>query len=320
MNRMLIVGNGFDLEHDLKTAYWNFREYLEENHLDFLIAFEKMYNFYPVDFGDPYVGKDAQQKWEKNLKSKLWESFEEAIGSPDIGSMLNTSECILDNLDLDGGNVGIEDTMDEYWRNEYGFIKQFPEYVKEWIEQISTKDIVPRKQALVNDEECICLSFNYTDTLENVYHIGDVLHIHGSVCKNSWVEPIMGHYNRENIEKHKVAANKAGEYFDEGEESIQKAIAEFLEPINKDTDEIIKNNQRFFDQLSEIDSITIVGWSVGRVDIPYLRKVAESVKAETIWHVYWHDEKAEKMLEDAFDQVGITLKYRDFNPDTKFWD
>lgn len=128
MNRMLIVGNGFDLEHGLKTAYWNFREYLEENHLDFLIAFEKMYNFYPVDFGDPYVGKDAQQKWEKNLKSKLWESFEEAIGSPDIGSMLNTSECILDNLDLDGGNVGIEDTMDEYWRNEYGFIKQFPEY------------------------------------------------------------------------------------------------------------------------------------------------------------------------------------------------
>lgn len=35
MNRMLIVGNGFDLEHGLKTTYWDFREYLEENHLDF---------------------------------------------------------------------------------------------------------------------------------------------------------------------------------------------------------------------------------------------------------------------------------------------
>ena len=80
MNRMLIVGNGFDLEHGLKTAYWNFREYLEENHLDFLIAFEKMHNFYPVDFGDPYEGKDAQQKWEKDLKNKLCESIEEAIG------------------------------------------------------------------------------------------------------------------------------------------------------------------------------------------------------------------------------------------------
>lgn len=180
MNRMLIVGNGFDLEHGLKTAYWNFREYLEENHLDFLIAFEKMYNFYPVDFGDPYVGKDAQQKWEKNLKSKLWESFEEAIGSPDIGSMLNTSECILDNLDLDGGNVGIEDTMDEYWRNEYGFIKQFPEYVKEWIEQISTKDIVPRKQALVNDiqpvhylNENSTLRKDISDTFQRILKEGD---------------------------------------------------------------------------------------------------------------------------------------------------
>ena len=47
MNRMLIVGNGFDLEHGLKTTYWDFREYLEENYLDFLITFEKMYNFYP---------------------------------------------------------------------------------------------------------------------------------------------------------------------------------------------------------------------------------------------------------------------------------
>ena len=37
MNRMLIVGNGFDLEHGLKTTYWDFREYLEENYLDFLI-------------------------------------------------------------------------------------------------------------------------------------------------------------------------------------------------------------------------------------------------------------------------------------------
>ena len=125
---------------------------------------------------------------------------------------------------------------------------------------------------------------------------------------------------RKGIEEHKEAAYKAGEYFDEGEESIHKAIARFLEPINKDTDEIIKNNQSFFAQLSEIDSITIVGWSAGSVDIPYLKKVSESVKSEAIWHVYWHDKKAEDMLKNAFDEVGIALEYRDFKSDTKFWD
>lgn len=319
MNNLLIVGNGFDLAHGLKTTYWDFREYLEENHIEFLIAFEKMYNFYPFDFEDPYVGTDAQQKWEKKLKNMLWESFEESIGNPDIGDMLNASECILDDLNLDGGNIGIEDTMDEYWRSEYGFIQQFPTYVKEWIEHISTKDVVPRKQALV-DEKCICLNFNYTDTLEKVYHFENVFHIHGSVGEDSWVDPIMGHCNRKDIEEHKKAANKAGEYFDEGEESIHKAIANFLKPINKDTDEIIKDNQRFFNQLSEIDSITIIGWSAGLVDIPYLKKISESVKSEAVWHVYWHDEKAKEMLENVFDQVGIDFKYRDFNPDTEFWD
>ena len=38
---MLIVGNGFDLEHGLKTTYWDFREYLEENYLDFLKDMKK---------------------------------------------------------------------------------------------------------------------------------------------------------------------------------------------------------------------------------------------------------------------------------------
>lgn len=129
MNRMLIVGNGFDLEHGLKTAYWNFREYLEENHLDFLIAFEKMYNFYPVDFGDPYVGKDAQQKWEKNLKSKLWESFEEAIGSPDIGSMLNTS--IISDMNVKEG-VNLDDLIGKQIFFQYNATTTFELFEKEF--------------------------------------------------------------------------------------------------------------------------------------------------------------------------------------------
>ena len=32
------------------------------------------------------------------------------------------------------------------------------------------------------------------------------------------------------------------------------------------------------------------------------------------------DKKAEDMLKNAFDGVGIALEYRDFKSDTKFWD
>lgn len=105
MNRMLIVGNGFDLEHGLKTTYWDFREYLEENHLDFLIAFEKMYNFYPIDFGDPYVGKDAQRKREETVYNMLWEKFEELMGKPikkrDIATSITSDMNMREGINLD---------------------------------------------------------------------------------------------------------------------------------------------------------------------------------------------------------------------------
>ncbi len=45
--------------------------------------------------------------------------------------MLDRSKGVWGNLGLDGGNIGIENTMDEYWKGEYGFIQKLPQYVKE---------------------------------------------------------------------------------------------------------------------------------------------------------------------------------------------
>ena len=59
---------------------------------------------------------------------------------------------------------------------------------------------------------------------------------------------------------------------------------------------------------------------MGNPDIGSMINASESVKSEAIWHVYWHDKKAEDMLKNAFDEVGIALEYRDFKSDTKFWD
>ena len=320
MKRLMIGGNGFDLAHGLPTRYWDFRNYLEENYLEYLLTFEKMYNFSPADFGDPYIGKDADHKWKKKLSKLLWEKFEETMGLPDIVEMLNASECILESLDLDGGNIGIEDTMDEYWRQEYGFVSQFQEYVKEWIEQISIDGVMPLKKSLVDDNDCYYFSFNYTETLEKIYQIEDVLHIHGSVGENTWNDPIMGHFNYADIEEHRKAARNADEELNEGEASIQNAIVKYLESIFKDTNKLIENNARFFERISDVNAVTIIGWSAGHVDIPYLKKLSESVCKVSVWHVYWYDAEAKAMLEQALEQVGIDRKYWDFHPTKEYWD
>ena len=80
---------------------------------------------------------------------------------------------------------------------------------------------------------------------------------------------------------------------------------------------VIKDLPAELKRLNPSSCLIVTNITVGSL---YLKKVSESVKSEAIWHVYWHDKKAEDMLKNAFDEVGIALEYRDFKSDTKFWD
>jgi hypothetical protein len=56
-DRLIIIGNGFDLYHGIKSSYYNFKEYLYNNsHINFLISIEK------------YIPSD-----------ELWSNFEQAL-------------------------------------------------------------------------------------------------------------------------------------------------------------------------------------------------------------------------------------------------
>ena len=57
---MLIIGNGFDRGHGLKTSYWNSREYLEKYEEDFLFQMERMYDFAPFERKDNRNRKNKQ--------------------------------------------------------------------------------------------------------------------------------------------------------------------------------------------------------------------------------------------------------------------
>ena len=106
----------------------------------------------PMDINANYSEEDnpLSLKADFRLQQELWSQLEENIGHPNIVQMENFSDCIVNDLDLESGNVGIRDTLDEYWRNEYGFIKKLQEYIKEWIEALDTSRVVPRKKSLIN--------------------------------------------------------------------------------------------------------------------------------------------------------------------------
>ena len=76
-------------------------------------------------------------------------------------------------------------------------------------------------------------------TLERVYGVKTVLHLHGGVPSCSAIPPIMGHGNKFIIDYYKRRAQCASEEFVEWEESICSAIAKFCSSLYKDTDAII---------------------------------------------------------------------------------
>lgn len=242
------------------------------------------------------------------------------MGQPNISEMMDASTSVLADMDLDGGLIGIGDTMNSYWADKYGYVKKFEQYVKEWIESVDTSDITPKRRALIESTDYF-LNFNYTDLLENVYKIENVLHIHGGVASVTDRDPIMGHCNYKDIEDHRRWAEESDEKFDEGEASIHRAVVNYLKSIYKDTELIIGLHQAFWDKLKNVDKVVIIGWSAGNADLPYLRKIRESVSKNTKWYAYFYDDKAYKALNAAMIEGDIEGKFEvNYISTDEFWD
>lgn len=321
MRKLYIIGNGFDIAHGLDTSYWNFRTFLEKTDYQFLLEFEKMYNIHPLDETEYGYTLEAQEKWNNLIYDTLWCEFEKSMGFPDIQSMLDFSEIIVNDLDLESGNIGILDTMNEYWARQYGFIKKLQNYVKEWISQIDLNQVKTKKSSLINNQEDYFLNFNYTPVLEKIYKINNVLHIHGSIDGYADNPPFMGHCNQKEISNYLRLYHEAREGFDDGKISIYRAIFEFLSAIYKDTSQYITDNYSFFNSLSSIEEIIIIGWSAGDVDIPYLEKIRDSINQTTKWTVYYYDKKAYTALKNAFSENNVSEHFTtSFIQSNDFWD
>ena len=147
MNRLFIIGNGFDLAHNLKSSYWYFREYLRKYAENFLSEFEKMYGYYPVNEDDWHLGKNKKlliKNRNEKVYKQLWQYIEYNLGYANESNMLDFSQSIIGELDLDGGLYGIEDTMNNYWKEQYEFVAELESYVNKWARQIRLNKVKPK--------------------------------------------------------------------------------------------------------------------------------------------------------------------------------
>lgn len=117
--KLFIIGNGFDIAHGLPTKYIDFRNYLEEADWGFLTALEAPYGFVPEGRRDL-------------VEELLWKDFEKNLCAVNEDEIIDGALSI--DMGLEGGDVAIEDTLNEYWEDQYGYIKWLNDYVKDWVE------------------------------------------------------------------------------------------------------------------------------------------------------------------------------------------
>jgi hypothetical protein len=249
MTTLYIIGNGFDLWHRLPTSYRQFNEFAEE-------TLGEIENYYSFNFSQDGPWHD----FENTLGKFNWSEFYDAHNHIDVASESFRPSFVY----------ALEDDLTEQADQHVGAIRKC---FQEWVSEIDVTVAEP-KCALAAGAKYF--TFNYTSTLEIVYGIPNeqVLYIHGKA--EAFDELIFGHGDTMEEEP------EIDEFGDSNRTMFSDAKAASKYPfyaLQKPVEEILENHKDFFDSLEQIGEIVVIGHSFNKVDLPYFRRIAESVPA-----------------------------------------
>lgn len=284
INKLYIIGNGFDLHHNLNTSYNHFAHYLE-------MKDKELY-----DFLNNYINP--------KLENKLWSDFEENLANLDFERILFDYSHLLPDYSKEElrplDREAFPYTMEDYLAKlTEGLIEEFQNFIREVLMPENATDL-----KLNIDKNAKFLSFNYTNTLETLYKIESekIKYIHNSAHCGS--EPIiLGHGIDLEIFEEKLPEPpddieledlekwfSQNTYWDYSHSRGKETIKKYFEKNYKPTKFIIDSNQEFFSDLKSINEIYVLGHSLSKVDLPYFEKIIDSVSPSTKWFVAYYDD------------------------------
>ncbi|AIQ35986.1 hypothetical protein R50345_15985 [Paenibacillus sp. FSL R5-0345] len=287
--KLFVIGNGFDRGHGLATNYWDFRKYLKNIDPDFLRSFEEHYYIYP-------------RSDEKAKREMLWNELETNLAN--IDEEVIVEQAVNIDMGLESGDVGIEDTLHQYFSDEYEYINQLAVHLKRWVRTIRIRDVRPRTTFIDKDNDAVYVTFNYTAVLETVYRVSEhrIIHIHGSLRQRD-DDPVLGHGNKMRINNIQEKRHEAEQVFNEKEISICNVVEEYYKQTYKDITKYKYKLRRL--QEKDIDEIIILGHSLAGVDIPYFNTIDTFSKQNALWKVYYFSECEMQRMFDSLVDCGI---------------
>ena len=275
MCRLFVVGNGFDLDHGVKSAYSNFLEYVCKYHHDKFHRIGSMFGE-----GNP---------------SFLWKDFENNLATFDVNRsiQLNLKENVSIARAYPQRNLNDYTSLENACDNLVADIKDL---FRSWIKEEVIKH-TPRPKYILNRNDYY-VTFNYTDTLLRIYGILDnhVLSIHNNLVKEPDITPIFGHGVEVNdscfnlSEQSLTIIKKCG--VDRNE--IKNIYRGLVNDFKKQTYNPLRDLEFFLNKVRPIEKVIILGHSLGSVDIPYFESINDklsSTETAVICSYYREEEK-----------------------------
>ncbi|MDE5420617.1 bacteriophage abortive infection AbiH family protein [Ancylomarina sp. DW003] len=273
MEKLFIIGNGFDLAHDIKSSYDNFRQYLEDKYPNMNRNIHSVPEATLMPDGGEVFDDDEVVGFLinviSNIKGNDWRDFETALGLLEYHDFFDS---LYEHIDKDGDP--------DQWKNAYQSedlaesiiwpSSSVKSYFADWINTINISSGICKQNdflRIIDSASDYFLTFNYTKTLESLYSVGSACHIHGQ----QGGEMLVGHGNDNfNSDDYQVGAG----------DSLLRAHS----LLRKNTTKAIKRNSEFFNNIStsNITEIYSYGFSFSDVDSVYIKEICDKLPTHGI--------------------------------------
>ena len=273
-NHLYIIGNGFDIFSGLQTSYADFRRWLKREHV---AVYDALNDMYGID----------------DNKSEWWNDFEIRLGHLDIIRYLNRftppplSEeemlKIIEKRKSDVSQAKLPPSLhgDTPCANRLrGTLEILHHCFEQWIKSTMVC-IIDSHYINIEKNSSFFINFNYTDTLQMLYHIPDnrILFIHGRASTGEQL--IFGHNQRHFSP---VTA-------DDGEH-----ICFELDKYHKNPYTYIYYHKELPEILKTVQFIHILGSSFSEVDNDYMDWFEMKTPSTSQWEISWYSEEDKERI------------------------
>lgn len=283
MATLFIIGNGFDIAHGIPSKYYDFREFVIKlypealKYRDEAILIDDM-----ADIDSKEFAAEILLTTMDKVSGYDWSNFEDALAYVNFNHKFPLPNHRDDETDDEDNELMLEYLMymdalssayvscSTYWQVLFSL------WIKDIQTHIDNKCFDHREglREMFSDPDTYFLTFNYTKTLQRLYGVRKVIHIHNFVGQKL----IFGH-GQDDAFYGQLHHELNGHLF-LGSSSLDNLISSF----RKDTNTPCRTHRTFFRQLDDkIDRVYSYGFSYGEVDSVYIKEIVNRISSKATW-------------------------------------